>query len=360
MMPDWTNATGLQLKIVQDALLSAFPRPDEFEMMLALQLDKSYAQLTAGSANYRVAVFQVLMDARSKNWLGQLIASARRENSGNTKLKALEPLADLTAAPTPNGVVLEDIVRDDGGFQDVIPWVERLDRLRAQICRIEIPVGQAVGTGWLVENDLLLTNWHVVRRVLANERQPGDVICRFDYATSSTGTNKGVTCGLAAKWCEAYSEASHVELGTGTDGPTETQLDYALLRLEKSMGTTVGTNAAGGARGFIATKRGTPAPADNSVVFVLQHPLGDPLKLAIGVAKGINGNTTRLMHDANTESGSSGSPCLNAKLELVALHNAGDPLYDGVIGTPTQNQAVPLEPILERLETQGAPKFWTA
>jgi hypothetical protein len=359
-MPDWSNATGMQLKIVQEALLSAFPRPDEFEMMLALELDQSYAQLTAGSANYKVGVFQVLLDAKAKNLLANLLKAARRENPGNTKLKALDPLFDLTAAPAPNGGKLEDIVRDDGEFQDVIPWVERLDKLRTQICRIELPVNQAVGTGWLVANDLLLTNWHVVRRVLANERQPSDVICRFDYATSGTGTNEGVTCGLAAKWCEAYSEASKVELGTGAEGPTETQLDYALLRLAKPMGTTAGANAAGGPRGFIATKRGTPSPADNSVVFVLQHALGDPLKLAIGVARGINGNTTRVMHDANTESGSSGSPCLNAKLELVALHNAGDPLYDGVIGTPTTNQAVPLEPILERLETQGAPKFWSA
>ena len=52
------------MKIVQEALLSAFPRPDEFEMMLALQLDKSYAQLTAGSANYKVGMFQVLIDAK--------------------------------------------------------------------------------------------------------------------------------------------------------------------------------------------------------------------------------------------------------------------------------------------------------
>ena len=93
------------------------------------------------------------------------------------------------------------------------------------------------------------------------------------------------------------------------------------------MGTSDGANAAGGPRGFIATKRGA-TPGEKSVVFVLQHPLGDPLKLAIGVAKGPNANATRVLHDANTESGSSGSPCLNAKLELVALHNAGDPLYE--------------------------------
>jgi hypothetical protein len=357
-MPDWTNTTGMQLLMVQEALLSGFPRPDEFDMMLALRLDKSYAQLTAGTATYKTGMFQVLLDARAQNWLGRLVKAARQANPGNGKLKALEPLTDLTAAPAPGGVELEDIVRNDAGFQDVIPWVERLDNLRAKICRIECPVNQAVGTGWLVANDLLLTNWHVVHRVLSGERQPGDMICRFDYATSSAGTNAGVTCGLAAKWCEDFSPASALELGTGDDAPTTAELDYALLRLAKPMGTTAGLNAAGGARGFIATKRGTASPADNSVVFVLQHPLGDPLKLAIGVAKGANANATRVMHDANTERGSSGSPCLNAKLELVALHNAGDPLYDGSIGTPTQNQAVPLEPILARLESKGAPKFW--
>jgi len=358
-MPDWTNVTGMQMKIVQEALLSAFPRPDSFEMLLTLELDKNYAQLTAGSANYRFAVFQVLVDAKANAWLGDLVKAARRDNPGNPKLKALDPLTDLTAAPSPGGRKLEDIVRDDGGFIDVIPWVERLDKLRTQICRIELPVNQAVGTGWLVGNDLLLTNWHVVRRVLAGDKQPAEIVCRFDYATSSAGTNTGVTCGLATKWCEDFSPASSIELGTGQDEPTTEQLDYALLRLSKPMGTTNGTNAAGGPRGFIATKRGTASPAANDVVIVLQHPLGDPLKMAIGVGKGANPNATRVLHDANTESGSSGSPCLNAKLELVALHNAGDPLYDGVIGTPTQNQAVPLEPILARLESKGAPKFWT-
>lgn len=358
-MPDWTNATGMQLRIVQEALLSAFPRPDDFEMLLMLQLNQSYAQLTAGSANYRYAVFQVLVDAKAKNWLGDLVKVARRENSGNPKLKVLDPLADLTSAPAPNGGKLEDIVRDDGGFVDVIPWVERLDKLRTQICRIECPVNSAVGTGWLVADDLLLTNWHVVRRVLAGEKQPGDVVCRFDYATSSAGTNKGVECGLAATWCEAFSEASNVETGKGPEEATNEQLDYALLRLAQPMGAMNGANAAGGARGFVKTKRGTATPAANDVVFVLQHPQGDPLKMAIGVARGANANTTRVLHDANTESGSSGSPCFNAKLELVALHHAGDLLYDGVIGAPTQNQAVPLEPILARLESQNAPKFWT-
>lgn len=357
-MTDWTNATGMQLRIVQEALLSAFPRLESFEMMLKLRLNQDYGGLTAANASYRYGVYQVLGEATAQNWLGDLVKAARQENPGNPKLKAVEPLTDLTAAAPPAGRKLEDIVRADGGFQDVIPWIERLDKLRTQICRIECPVNSAVGTGWLVANDLVLTNWHVVRRVLAGEKKPGDVVCRFDYATSSTSTNKGVECGLAAKWCEDYSEASNVETGKGPEEATNDQLDYALLRLAQPIGTTTGANAAGGPRGFVATKRGTAAPAANDVVFVLQHPKGDPLKMAIGTSRGANANTTRVLHDANTESGSSGSPCFNAKLELVALHHAGDLLYDGVIGAPAQNQAVPLEPILARLDSQNAPKFW--
>jgi len=68
-----------------------------------------------------------------------------------------------------------------------------------------------------------------------------------------------------------------------------------------------------------------------------------------------------LTHDANTLHGSSRSPCLNAKLELVALHNAGDPMYDDGNGAPKQKQAVPLEPILASIDaTANAPKFWSA
>ena len=308
-----------------------------------------------GIAPINPAVFQVLSDSPVYDWLGRVAKAPPRANRGTGEL---DPFTDF-AATAPGGVALEDIVRSEADFQDVIPWVQRFDRLRAQICRIECPVNQAVGTGWLVANDLLLTNWHVVRRVLAGEYQPRDVACRFDYATSSAGTNAGITCGLAAEWCEHYSPASPLELGTGADAPTMAHLDYALLRLAHPMGSAAATDADGRPRGFVATKRGIASPAENSVVFVLQHPQGNPLKLAIGVAKGTNANATRVMHDANTVNGSSGSPCLNAKLELVALHNAGDPMYDGQLGKPTQNQAVPLEPILARLESQGAPKFWS-
>ena len=355
-MPDWANASGLQLQMVQAALLDAFPDPADMAMLLDFHLNQKYPQLVAGSANYRIGVYQILSAARAGNWIPGLIAAARQENPTNLKLRALRPLGDLTSAATPPGRQLEDIVRTDGGFADIIPWIEKLNQLRSQVCRIEIPVNQASGTGWLVGPDLVMTNWHVIHKVQAGTKKPADVACRFDYAADSAGTHPGVTVSLAANWCVDSSQASPSELGTGPDGPSGDLLDYALLRLAKPAGEDA--VSPGHSRGWIKTQRNTSSPAANSIVVVLQHPDGDPLKLAIGNSRGPADAGTRILHDANTLGGSSGSPCLNAKLQLVALHNAGDPLYDGVLGTPAQNQAVPIEPILAKLESHGVAKFW--
>ncbi len=307
-MPDWNNADGMQLALLQEAVLHAFPNPTDLEMLLRLRLNRSYAQLVAGSANYRYAVFQILVTASAEHWLDRLIDAAGKQNPGNPRLRALRPMAELAQAATPAG-------------------------------------------------DLALTNWHVVRRVLSGEKKPVDVALRFDYASDAGGTSPGVTHTLAAAWCLRHSPASALELGEGNGEPTPAELDYALLRLAQPIGDQPGPG--GEPRGWITTQRATAIPAVGDVLFVLQHPQGDPLKLAIGVSRGANGNGSRVLHDANTVNGSSGSPCLNAKLELVALHNAGDPLYDGVIGAPQHNQAVPVEAILASVDSAGGPRFWS-
>ena len=63
-----------------------------------------------------------------------------------------------------------------------------------------------------------------------------------------------------------------------------------------------------------------------------------------GQSDGLNANETRLRHQVNTKRGSSGSPCLNARLELVALHHAGDPNFDPA-RRPAWNAAVPIAAI---------------
>jgi hypothetical protein len=85
-------------------------------------------------------------------------------------------------------------------------------------------------------------------------------------------------------------------------------------------------------------------------VHIYQHPKGAKLGEAIGSV--LNLNHTRIRYNANTEPGSSGSPCLNANLDLVALHHVGDP-GNPLQPKPTYNQGIPIDRIRAFLEREG-------
>jgi hypothetical protein len=155
------------------------------------------------------------------------------------------------------------------------------------------------------------------------------------------------------------------EMGSGE--PMANELDYAVLRLAKKAGQgVVGRgNAAGSGvgpadpdaakRGWIKISPPLPAAAHLNLL-VLQHPDRKPMQLAIGEIEEVMGTGIRVRHDASTLPGSSGSPCFNPDLDVVALHHAGDPLYDVFHGR--YNQAIPMAPIIADLQARGVEPFW--
>ena len=74
--------------------------------------------------------------------------------------------------------------------------------------------------------------------------------------------------------------------------------------------------------------------------------------MAHGVCLGNNGNNTRIRHNANTEGGSSGSPCFTVDLYLFGLHHAGDPNFDPD-HKPDYNQAIPISNIVSHLQANN-------
>jgi V8-like Glu-specific endopeptidase len=92
----------------------------------------------------------------------------------------------------------------------------------------------------------------------------------------------------------------------------------------------------------------------NLPLFIVQHPAAAPLKLAFDseAVLAVNGNGTRVTYTTNTLGGSSGSPCFNQHLELVALHHAGDPDYTPMYA-PTFNEGIPIGAIRQRLQRRG-------
>jgi hypothetical protein len=352
-MADWSDPTPFQLEALHEALLHAFPSHLDLDNLLTFKLGRSYAQVAPVNVEYFSALTAILKQARAAGWLDELVRKAMKYRPNNPKLRTLERSAGLAPAEVPAAlhVTLEEIVRQAMGTQDLLPWLARLEAVGRGTCRIEHPVNTARGTGWLVGRDLLLTNWHVVHQALpGGPWDARDFVCRFGYAVTPQGVLPGTEERLATAWCVDSSPPSPAELGTGAGGATADTLDFALLRLARPVaGQGAGADEP---RPWLPLLPPQPLPKARDIVFVVQHPQGLPIKLAVGDVAGAG--ALRLQHTANTEPGSSGSVVLDAQLRPVALHHAGDLLYAaGGIGKPEKNQAVPLGPIAARLQAAG-------
>jgi hypothetical protein len=352
-MADWDTPAPFQLAALHEAMLFAYPNPADMSTFLVLSFGKTLAQL-APPDSYENALLAMLLQARAGGWLKTLVQKARQDKPRSPKLLVLDRSLELTAMDLPPALgKLEDIVRNDAGFQDLLPWVENLEAIGHRVCRIECPVNTARGTGWLVAPDRILTNWHVIAGALPGGiHQASDFVCRFGYAVTAQGTRPGSEVPFATQWCIDASAASPSEMGTGQEGPSDDTLDFALIALAAPVGADDAPT--GRKRGYMQLTGTEPACKRGDIVFAIQHPDGLPVKLAAGDVDDVAPDGLRVFHTANTASGSSGSLLVDAKLRPVALHHAGDTLYNqGKIGAPEKNRAVPLGRIVSRLKAKG-------
>jgi hypothetical protein len=354
MMVDWTAPASFEIAALHEALLFAYPKRQDFARFLFFSLGESYDQVAPGEG-YANDLLAVLLLARGAGWLQRLVQKALQDKPASPKLLVLKRSLALAPVAEAHAVArnLEDIVKGGSQFPDLIPWIEKLGQLGARTCRIEYPLNSAVGSGWLVGPDLVLTNWHVIEQALpGGARQAADYVCRFDYAVTAHGVQDGVAARLAGDWCMDASPPSPAELGNGTGAATVDTLDHALIRLDRPVGD--GPSPLAGRRGWIELSGSESVPGDEAIVMVLQYPDGLPLKLAIGEVSGGATDVPRFFHTANTKGGSSGALVVDAGLAPVGLHHAGDLAYHrGHLGSPERNQAVPIGRIARRLRDVG-------
>jgi len=348
---EWTNA-----------LFSAFTRP-EFEQLLLHRLNDRVGNYSADTSTNRSAVSDVVDGYSRQDEEGRLIGAAVEARPRNAALLRLA--SRRKAATAPDDASLERLIKDTNSFLNFSTWLDKAAKLQVCVCGIEIAVerGTVFGTGFLVSEDLVMTNWHVVQCVVAVEdndisyRGPraaaSAVACRFDYKELASGVkNMGSVFPLANTWRVALSPNS-----PSNREPKEKELDYAIIRLMKPAGSlTIGEKPSGDPRGWInlADAPLSPAFRPHSPLFIIQHPQGDPLKLALDTdaIQGVNANRTRVRYSTNSEPGSSGSPCFDQNWNLVALHHAGDPNF-APNHRPEYNEGIPIETIKKDLHQQG-------
>ena len=254
---------------------------------------------------------------------------------------------------------LEGLVKKASQLQDVAAFIAALTQLQYQVCRVEIGNGppSPLGTGFLVGEDLVLTNWHVAEAI--QQMDPAQARCRFDYRADAAGleVQAGFAVPLVDDWLVTSRPYAGSDIERGGTPPTATDLDYALLRMTKPVANFAPNKeaqlASAPPRGFLKLNEEVPLPKVKAELFVLQHPSGLPMKLAVGQVTGRTPDSAaalRLQHDSTTEGGSSGSPCFNADLKLVALHHATDPKNPE---KPLFNQGIPIGLIYNDLRAGG-------
>lgn len=353
----------------RDALIDAYPDPRALDSMLQFGLDKRLAHISLAQTLPELAR-DVINKSEDESWSLELLVAARTFNPHNPELvefawqfglspQVLEQTGEGSGAQQPvTQLQLERFVVASNGLQDVVKWRETLGRLEGQVCRVEVPKGNDsdFGTGFLLAPDVLITNYHVLELVKANLVDPKDVILRFDYKRRGDGltVNEGVVYRLADDWLIDESPIGPNDFKG--EEPDPDQLDYMLLRVDGEPGNDpVGgpevENPDAEPRGWIRLPKAPPDLAPDTSLFILQHPKGDPLKLAIDTHAivGVVHGGRRVRYRTNTDAGSSGSPCFDANWNLAALHHMGDPAF----GPAQFNQGVPFTAIVQLLKDRG-------
>lgn len=235
-----------------------------------------------------------------------------------------------TAIGAQRGIALERVVRDENPFFNLALLRSRLGELEGRVCRVDIN-GAPQGTGFLIGRQLVLTNYHVVEKILNGQFHPGSLSCLFDHKILPGGQlSPGDRIPLLPGGEILVSSPYTIGEGKGTPEvglPLEDQLDFAVLQLNRPAADDEINGPGFVSRGFETL----PVAATNVLpgvgLIIAQHPMGEPMKLAIDTQSviGYNGNKTRLRYRTNTEGGSSGSPVYDMDWKLVALHHLGDP-----------------------------------
>jgi trypsin-like peptidase/effector-associated domain 1 (EAD1)-containing protein len=342
------------------ALESAY-NPERFDQMLLVHLSRQRS--TYSLANDLITrFFNVLETANREGWTADLVAASLDANPGNPQLLRFARDLGLDPVPPAQADNLQKVITAQSAFLDAELYLAALAARVAWVCQVVVPQGG--GTGILVGPDLVLTNHHVIGQVLAGDISATKVDCVFDYKKLSDGRqiSPGRRVALAPNWHVASQPHSTEDTKRAGGRPVAEALDYALIRLaapvgEEPKGPMGASDAAGQPRSWLRLSALDPRLADNSPLLVLQHPLmpgrlhQEPVQIAVGSVLRSPFPDLRVRHNARTLGGSSGSPCFNANLEMVALHHAGDPVT--AWERPEWNQAIPVHRIVADLDGRG-------
>jgi len=349
---------GAERAALIDALTAAYPSASALDELVKTAFNpvpgtdlsiRSLGQIS-GDRNNLIQHAAALVDyfAGPLEMVDVLVREARRLAPFNQRLRRVHD-AYFGSIQRQVPAALERKVREHSRYVDPAAWREDLERAERRVCLIASDTSQ--GTGFLVADDVIITNYHVMADVIDGRCDPGSVTVQFDFKRIPLkGLSAGSTFGLHGDWCLAKSPTSPVDsvIGERDREPTVEELDFALMRLNGAPGQE---DVGGRARGAFKLPLSLPPLGDGSGVMILQYPADRPLQLAPPQPFLLmNANATRMRYETLTDPGSSGAPCFDTDLRLIALHHSVDPDFQRRAryneGIPVHTIAAALPPAL--------------
>jgi hypothetical protein len=271
-----------------------------------------FADLVRMNAVDRLVDGGVPLELWLRNAVRQTTEAAPRE----VLASALEEVSAAAAGepPVPPAAEIEELNEEIVYEDDTVEYafLHRGWQAGIAVARLRVPrfrdgkpagaVGPTLGTGWLVADELVMTNHHVVaarsRGELADvreddlRRQGAQANVEFDVDFEDAG-GTGTRCSGLVAWDRA--------------------LDYAVLRLETPAG-----------REPLRLRREplSLGPAERMPVNIIQHPMGDSKRVGLRNNLLTYASEHELRYLTDTRKGSSGSPVLDDAWRVVGLHRS--------------------------------------
>ncbi len=273
----------------------------------------------------------VLHEAQRRHKLDAVIRVAMEENPGH-------PLFESALQGALNPVSGIDIQRDVQ-WHDDIPSLERITGARSTLLPIAfLAVGLeraqcvvrivrsdgASGSGFLLQDNLLLTNNHV----LATQDQAEAASVQFNYQKTAEGLD---------------APTHTTRLLPAQRFATSVDDDWTVVQMDGDMNKRWGA---------IPLQPATVEKED--WVNIIQHPAGGPKQIALYHNLVIYSDGSRVQYLTDTLPGSSGSPVFNSAWQVVALHHSGGWLREpGSKQLYYRNEGIHINVVLQGLRNAG-------
>ena len=253
---------------------------------------------------------------------------------------------------------LESIINSENNFLSVFSLLEAF-YVGQTVGRIERQ-GEVQGTGFLITPDTLLTCQHVLKtQDFATETE-----VRFGHFELEDGE---IAQGEKFRILPDFYESS-----------PKNELDYALVRLEKppldernysqTWQNIFESLKVSKKRRYLQLRPQNIFQGDRANI--LQYPSGQPLKAVLTqnyIVSDMQGKSIPNMF-ADTSKGSSGSPILNGKWEVIGLHRSGNPKKEDweiredlqslkKQGYEKVNEGISMQSILSDIKSRKSTKF---